>query len=367
MSERRKYSAFLSFADPDRPLAGALHSLFKKLGEDTYFAPKDLPKAGTSKWREAILDGIRASHCFVPIYTRHSLDRRWVLYESGAAGYAGFEVYPALVSGVSYKDLYDVPGPDTQVFDISEREGLTQLAIKVCQSRTGDSWESLERKVRPTITQSRYAVRILSYARARSVFIAGNVPRGDFWKTTGMTCYNTRKGYATRLKKFVDKLTVGLLQAGFNLVSCPTVGPVGGIVEREATGWLVENSTVGDWSRFQIDGMYPIDRDTRESGAPGKILEHLRLHLMEYRKRYLRNQEWLIVIGGSEGTTEEYEAARELGTVRTFAVPCFGGAAGRICRKRDVGIKGPCVKCAVRNGKCDPAEIADYLLRKGTG
>lgn len=369
MGPERDYTAFLSFAAPDRPLVKALRDLLRDAGEECYFAPEDLPRGGTAAWRREIIRGIKSSCCFVPVYTRHSLSRPWVLYESGIADCWGLERYEGRVSGVTHTEIQKIPRPDEVfVYDLYKLDSLTKLVIRVCLSKTQDksqkAWDSVERKVRPFVETSPDAAKVISLARARWVFIAGNVPRDSFWTSTVADNWSSVDDYTNKLQPFVENLTISLLKAGFNIAACPQVKPVGGVVSRNAVIWLHSNCP-SDIERFEIGGFYPIDRGTRESDLPREGKEQMSRYYKVHRKNYLRDKEWLIIIGGSEGSMEEFEAATDLRTVNVLAIPCFGGAAQTIWRRQNSGSKGPC-KCLHKKGDCDLNRLVSHLTRSGS-
>ena len=88
----REHDVFISFAEPDRKLANILHELFNAVGISSYFAPEALRKT-PHDWEDGILrKGLRQSDCFVPIFSKHSLNRKWVIFEAGAATALGRKI-----------------------------------------------------------------------------------------------------------------------------------------------------------------------------------------------------------------------------------------------------------------------------------
>jgi hypothetical protein len=357
---RTRYAAFFSFADPDRPLVSRLHALFEELDHKTYFAPQNLPKAGSPRWRSEILRGLEASRCFIPIYTRHALKRPWVLFESGMAHALELVRFPARVSNVSIRDINEEPADDDLVFDLGDRESLKDLVVNVCVLARKASRDHVERKLGPIIDRSPHAKAILRLARARWVFIAGNIPRGRFRNPKMNPGYRSRE-YAARLHIFAEDLTIALLDAGFKVASCPQVDAVGGVAARAASRWVAEHDAAGQ-EPYQIGGLHPIDMFVRLGKMDEPVREHMRKFLRQYRKSYLTGKEWLVVLGGSEGTTEECDVAREL-KMRIMAFPCFGGAGRAAWDKGARSTRQACI-CGKGPGNCDPRDVVKTMMTR---
>lgn len=356
---QKQFTAFLSFADPDRPLVKALNDLFWQLREPTYFAPIELPATGSPAWREKILEGVQSSCCFVPIYTRHSISRKWVLYESGVADSIGLPRFPAKVSGIGISDIEDLPNPSALVYDLSDREGLVQLLINVCLSKGGDR-SRVEADVHRVVDRSTHAREILNLAKVRWVFVAGNTPNDESTLRADLKWYTNKADYEARLRKFAVSLAGSLLGDGFSIAACPQVGSVG-LHVINTTADLLSSKAFSDPVDYRISGIYPIDRDAREINLSENAKKQWVAHIMSFRRSYLDDQEWLILIGGNQGTIDEYTGAKECG-VKVFAVPCFGGSARAIWRNEPRDPGDPCTSCEKKDGACSPE-----CIRKITG
>jgi len=362
MKRKRKYVTFLSFADPDRELARLLSQLFAQTSAYVYFAPDDLPKAGTPEWRKEIISAIKQSSSFLPIYTRHSLRRPWVLYESGVADSVGLHRFPARVSSVSPVDIDYLPTHDAFYYDLSDTGSLAQLVVNVC-SRAGGDRDTLSGRVEREFSEHAETVkRIREMAKTRWVFIAGNTAKGASEPGSGVTWYSTQSDYEARLRDVVEMLTETLLESGFSIAACPQVHAVGRHVTRKALDCLASKH-YDQPVEFKIGGIHPIDREAREiqltDSAKKKWLEHI----LAFRITYLSDQEWLLVVGGNEGTGEEFAAAQRCG-LKVFAVPCFGGTGRQIHDTSGCDADSPCGRCQGRDGMCGAEgvrKIVDWL------
>lgn len=355
----KKNIAFLSFADPDRDLAKSISQLFWQLGESAYFAPVDLPKSGSPKWRDAIISAIKSSNSFVPIYTRHSLRRPWVLYESGVADSVGLPRFAARVSSVSPSDIDYLPSGSVLYYDLSNEDSLADFITNVYLSKTGERAE-VSARVNRAIKNSRSIVqRILTLAKTRWVFIAGNTPKNLSQQEPALTWYKTQAQYRFRLWDFVEVLTEALLKNGFSITSCPQVPDVGMRVTEKALSCL-DSKQYPNPVNFKISGIYPIDREAREITLSKTAKKKWMDHILEFRRSYLADQEWLLVIGGNVGTSEEHAAALDCG-VKVFPVPCFGGTATHIYSSAKSHLLEPCKSCSKKDGSCGAEEINQLI------
>ncbi len=91
---------------------------------------------------------------------------------------------------------------------------------------------------------------------------------------------------------------------------------------------------------YEIAGIFPVDRDVRLA-ALGDAHNRARWmeHVLQFRKSYLAGKDWLLLLGGNEGTMEEFQAAEALNSeeskgLRTCFIPCFGGTAMKLSRRR---------------------------------
>ncbi|MGD0078122.1 MAG: toll/interleukin-1 receptor domain-containing protein [Sedimentisphaerales bacterium] len=360
----KTHIAFLSFAEPDKELAECLSKLFWLMGKKVYFAPGALHRSGSTAWKNAIRSAIQDSQSFLPVYTRHSIRRPWVLYESGVADAVGLERFPARVSSISVSEIEDLPSDSALCYDISIKDQLAHLITNIC-ALGNKNRDSIAAEVQEKVMNSDFVTRILTLSKTRWVFIAGNCPNDLSQSHPGIEkWYTTQTEYNSRLRDFAEKLTECLFDKEFSIATCPQVPTFGMHVTEQALS-LIASGEYGEHVDFRIAGIHPIDRDARELKLSSKAAKRKWFeHILSFRKTYLTDQEWLITIGGNEGTQEEYEAARAC-NVKVFAIPCFGGTAYQIFNKTKAG---PCLNCTKKDGSCgkdEIAKIADYL-KKGT-
>jgi hypothetical protein len=98
------YDIFLSYAASDWEVAAELRDAFVKNGMTCFMTEKDIIVA--SLWETSIRDAILSSESVLLLLTPRSIDRPWILLESGAAWALGKRIIPALVH-VTPDDLID--------------------------------------------------------------------------------------------------------------------------------------------------------------------------------------------------------------------------------------------------------------------
>ena len=361
MKKKKHYAAFLSFASPDTELVTCLRALLRQLKKDAFFSPQslqELAKTKTEGWRRKIIAAVHDSECFVPIYTRHSLRREWVLYESGVADAYKLHRLPARAASVSPSEIEDLPSPGAFVYNLSDKDHLARLITNICV-HDGDDEAVVKPTVYKLVHSSPLADEILKLAQTRWVFIAGNYPDNAASPNSGINWFTNREQYLERLKNFCVTLTEVLLDEGFSVSACPQVDAVGMHVIDRAVSYL-DNIQHPAHVDFAIGGIHPIDREAREKGLSETARRKWHDHIMEFRKSYLANQEWIILIGGNEGTKEEHEAAKK-SKVKVLTIPCFGGIASTLPSNKADMIKGACAHCIERQGLCDLKDIQNIV------
>jgi hypothetical protein len=366
MQYTKQFTAFLSFADPDREIVGALHDLFWHMREPTYFAPSELPRTGSPAWREEIIKGIHRSYCFVPIYTRHSIQRPWVLYESGVADSIDLPRFPARVSGLDVSEVDYLPSPGAYVYSLFDKDSLADLLISVCACKGGNK-DKIIADAHRVVETSGFADKIVKLSKTRWVFIAGNVPSDQAALQSQISWFSTMEDYTAQLQTFVARLTQTLLANGFSVAACPQVSAVGLQVINTAVDSMA-TETFAQPVDYRISGIYPIDREARKSILSETAKRQWLAHIMEFRKSYLDDQEWLLTIGGNQGTAEEYAAAKDC-KLKILPIPCFGGTSKRIWQDEPGARCGPCQTCNQTPRDCGAAcigAIVAFLKRNGS-
>jgi TIR domain-containing protein len=98
----KNYDIFISFASPDKKIATELKKLIEKKNIKCFLSEKDL-KIG-KKWEPQIKSALKSSKIVLIILTPKSVDRPWVLLETGAAWILGKNILPVF-QGINMSDL----------------------------------------------------------------------------------------------------------------------------------------------------------------------------------------------------------------------------------------------------------------------
>ncbi len=368
----KEYDVFISYAEPDKALAKTLHDLLAELGLRSFFAREDIGKIMTSGWRKSIFkQGIKKSYCFVPIWTRESLNRTWVVFEAGAAeAIASVHCLCTKVAGITDAEIYTIPNTyDQHHHALFTIQGLKNLLFDINKKLPKEERLHSSKIDHIFVEGSENVSTLVSLASIRWAFIAGNTPEKIKSKPK-----NVKSSFTKKVKSFLTTLSEKMLENGFSLSACPQVGDVEKVVLKTAQKWISKKPPTYKDVDYEIAGIYPIDRDVRRSKDkiyhdPSKWQEHL----IKFRKSYLENKEWLILVGGNQGTLEEYKAVVDLCNeqsvkIKTYPIPCFGGTARSIFEelsKHSTGHLTPCIKCTRKDGACKNIDaIVEKLVGK---
>jgi hypothetical protein len=98
------FDVFISYTAGDSAIADELRTELQQSGLKCFMAEKDIQVA--SEWQDSIRDALRNSKRILVLLTPRSVNRPWVLMETGAAWALGKPLIPALVH-VAADDLFD--------------------------------------------------------------------------------------------------------------------------------------------------------------------------------------------------------------------------------------------------------------------
>ncbi|MFC1569117.1 toll/interleukin-1 receptor domain-containing protein [bacterium] len=354
--EKREFHVFISYAKPDIEIAKKLAGLFKLIDLKVHVAKYEVIKMEDRNWRAGIIKNIKNSCCFIPIYTPNSINRPWVLFETGAAESACLQIIPSRVQGISEKDLMNLPNFGDNYYELYEIDNLKGICIKAVMSKGKTSLSNAKIKVNTVFNDNtEYLDSLIKIAKTRWVFIAGNKPNV-------ISSNISRNTFKNNMKSFIEALTIKLIKAGFSITACPHVEDVGANVLKTAIPLLDterERNKIKSYVDYQIGGIYPIDKIPNDLGLSQSSKDRWKEHMLDFRMSYLVNQEYLIIVGGNSGTDEEYQAAEHvkntgISNIKIFAVKCFGGTAQKIFNKLSDEEKGSCSGCnKYAPEKCD--------------
>jgi hypothetical protein len=122
-----EYDIFISYASADSALANELRSQIEAGGFTTFMAEKDIPVS--SLWKQTIRDALRSSSQVLILLTPNSIDRPWVLLETGAA----WALDKALIPAMAFVDPNRFVDPlrDIQARKIETTQQKTELVAEI--------------------------------------------------------------------------------------------------------------------------------------------------------------------------------------------------------------------------------------------
>lgn len=122
-----EYDIFISYASSDSAIANELRAEIEKHGLTTFMAEKDIPVS--SQWKQTIRDALRLSSRVLIVLTPNSVDRPWVLLETGAAWALDKDLIPAMAF-VDPNQFVD-PLKDIQARKIETTQQRTELVAEI--------------------------------------------------------------------------------------------------------------------------------------------------------------------------------------------------------------------------------------------
>ena len=304
----KKDIAFISYSSDDKKLSEDISLLLSSArnhlnlnGEivmDKYIQSEE--------WRKEILESISNSDWFIPIFTKNSINSPWVNFEVGIAKAKGVKVSPIISRTIRAEQITCC---DSQALCLDNDENINIFLAKVFNFKKGSDKSELDN----FIAQSPLVQRVKNRFLERWVYIIGSKPEFNDEQ-------DKEKLWEKKVDSFLTKLTHKLFEKGYSLTSFPIVKHVGEVVIRETA---YKNKV----KNYKIAGLYSIDKELRNLSQRYDIDEsNWKDILSNFRKTYLDDKEFIIIIGGKEGTREEYSAAKSMNINNKFIpLPCFYG------------------------------------------
>lgn len=349
--DRRKASLIVSFLK--RIIHEALNNKYK-----IFYSPEDLKKDRKSKaWRDGINRALRNSKCMIVYYTPNALKSKWMNYEIGAMASHSKTLIPITTGDVDLSQVLindgtavNIASGGSETLEDWVNRIITELNPKTKniidnESITDESVDNPEKQdIKKWFSDTNNKVvidKFIEDIRTQTIYIIGSKPRKfDSEWNNGL----------------VSELSRGLLEREFILASSPSVKEVGFIVAKEC---------LKTPSKYTIAGLHRFESDLiKKSGvSDGSIRDSIK----DFRKRYLKGIDAVIVIGGKQNTLSEIEVAKEEGK-QFFFIPCMGGIGANEYAERftqnEIPKEYPCFNC--ENGLfCTKMEaLCDYIANK---
>jgi len=91
---------FISYAKADKYIAGELKRYLEKYDFDVFVAHDDIE--GGDLWMADIIDRLKKTDIFIPLYSQNFEKSEWTYQECGGAIVADAEIYPISLDGVTF-------------------------------------------------------------------------------------------------------------------------------------------------------------------------------------------------------------------------------------------------------------------------
>ncbi len=331
---------FISHSVKDQIIVEKLYELFSLFINDNnldhekysiFYAAKGLKSIpGSKSWKNDIINNMKNStHCVV-LFSRNSIENKWVNYELGLATAFEITIIPICVDGV--KNYSNIILNEQQIIPISDYDNVYNVMSSLFPKDIVNQW--LVKRERSELIRN-----LNTLAKERCVYIVGSKPKDD----------NLKEDWENTTSEYIREFANKLLKTGFKLASFPSVQNVGAIVAECAVEY--------DIARYEIAGLYDFDRVINRAN---NLYNNWNYIIEEFRNIYLQNKEYMIIVAGGENTEQEYKVAKKIKTLTIIPLPCFGGFGEKLYNNlKDEGklneLNLPCNNCY--NGKnTDPCK-----------
>jgi hypothetical protein len=132
----RKTIVFVSYAHEDAPFASALKDWLEDslLGSINVFVSSHRANVQYGDvWFDNVRENLRRAAICICLVSPHSIERRWLYFESGAAFLKEIPVVPICLGGVKIKDLQQ-PLNFSEALELPDQEGESSLLTMVAKA-----------------------------------------------------------------------------------------------------------------------------------------------------------------------------------------------------------------------------------------
>lgn len=304
---------FFSHAIIDETISSAIYNLLQKFLDDfglketfkLFYSPVNLNQMTKKdqRWPEAIRNAMESSTCCLVLVTPSSINNKWVNYELGLAKAYGKPVIPIGIYGIQYNQFIH---SDTQVRSLEKKDNYPFLIATLFN----DEGRIGEREIENWLSKPNISQRIddiVYSAKKRTVYIVGSKPEKGV--------FVSKFKYVS---DFLESICTSLLKNNCIICSYPSVEDVGKIV----ADCVIDK----DPSKYEIAGLYKFDKDLKEFSKNSAVgMAKWDKILTKFRRLYLEGKDFMIIVGGSSSTKEEYNVALERKSLQIIPIPCFGG------------------------------------------
>jgi hypothetical protein len=322
------YDVFLCFADEDEDLAKQLQEVMQALGLSLYAVPVKHHAGGMEQNFGTLRDHMERSRIFVPLFSRHSLQRPLWSFLTGIAASLGKIIIPAIVSGVECnkddlrRDVFPVQFERFySLFTMGDFQHFLQALVPD---------ENPAKKQLPQDDKFRKQIQTaVHHSNLRWCYFTGGA---DVKNDASLT----------PIFRLAEGLATALLDKGMSLSVKPDA--VLGTAVRDA---------VKKWKDKQPE----VQSDSPEARPDFEQVSSLSDSIMPDRihVKNLTGKEWMITLGESAESREEYKIAlsynaKEKAGIKIFGVPCLGSFGKEVFFHMPVSYRHICDACEYREG-----------------
>lgn len=315
--QTNKKTIFLSHSTLDKKLADALFTVLTTFindlhlyNYDVFYSPVTLNclEKYSDNWKKEIEDAVKKCEKFILLWTPNSIENRWVNYEIGLAKSSRRkQLYAVGIKGLKFELII----PSTiQTIYLDDYTNVLEILHGL--------FPKYKQEIPIWATQkgSELILNLNNLAKTKTVFFSGSKSNIENWNET-------------EVENFVTSLSERLLDAGFKLASYPEVENIGQIVAKCA----IDRGP----DMYEIAGLYKFDDDidnlTKKYEYKWITTDNIKnwnKTLSDFREIYLKNKNFMIIIGGGHYTYAEYNDAKDINNLGVFPIPCFGGVSKHI-------------------------------------
>lgn len=340
---------FFSHAIIDKAISLAIYKLLNMFIADfnlngtyqIFYSPVNLNQITKKdqRWSEAIREAMSLSSCCLVLVTPSSINNKWVNYELGLAKAYGKPIIPIGIYGIQHNQFIHC---EMQVRSLEQKDNYSFLM----KTLFNDNERIGVRRIEDWLIKNNISQRIdeiVNRAKKRTVYIVGSKPE--------KSQYTSQFKY---ISNFLNAICTSLIKNNCIICSYPSVEDVGKIV----ADCVLDQ----DASKYEIAGLYKFDKDFKKFTISNEGITKWFKILSKFRRLYLEGKDFMIIIGGSFSTKEEYDVAVEKNTLQILPIPCFGGFGRDLFIRQSQNneyedFRHPCLGCnGLDNGRCPRLE-----------
>jgi transcriptional regulator with XRE-family HTH domain len=346
LPQKKSHAVFFCYADNDEEIALLLREILIASGLTIHAAQVKHFANGDDGLFDTLRCHIERSDFFVPVFSRHSLDRPLWAFFTGVAAATGKKILPVMVAGMecNIRDYYwsAFPVHFTRYYRLYNMQDVDDLISDMLIAVEGNNGRAQQSDV-----VKRNIKTVAHHAFLRWCYLAGGLPDNKLCSLEG-------------LLGIVSDLTNALLTHGMSVCAK---------AENHSLGIMARKSAL-EWRK-----QYPVKRENTMAVLPDfepLLLPSDSSYPDRIHRKNLADKEWFVILGGSEETRREHAMAvsrnvMEKPGIKIFPIPCLGGFGREVFFLMGDSYRRFCDSCAfmekgLGSNKCPRAnEIAAFI------